>query len=189
MARQLNPEKHKALLDAAIILIAERGPDVSTAAIAKQAGVAEGTLFTYFATKSQLLNHLYLFLSQSLADSLFSLPPESKTAEARMRNLWDGLIDWGLDNRASYKAKHQLRISAHISIATHCSGAAIFQKLLERVEEDIAEQAKPKLRSFYINSVIPGLTDIAIDAIISEPKRRAELKRASFDLFWQGIRD
>ena len=51
MARPKDPEKHRAILDAAVEEIAETGLGAPTAKIAKRAGIAEGTLFTYFATK------------------------------------------------------------------------------------------------------------------------------------------
>jgi AcrR family transcriptional regulator len=43
---------------------AQSGIAASTSAIARSAGVAEGTLFRYFATKDELLNELYLSIKQ-----------------------------------------------------------------------------------------------------------------------------
>ena len=62
MARPKSQEKRNALLAAAIELIAEQGLSVPTSKIAHVAGVAEGTLFTYFETKERLLNDLYVEL-------------------------------------------------------------------------------------------------------------------------------
>ncbi len=55
MARPLSEEKRQALLDAAAEFVASLGTGASTAKIAKAAGVSEGTLFTYFPTKDDLL--------------------------------------------------------------------------------------------------------------------------------------
>ena len=62
MARVRSPEKRSAILQAAVREIAENGLAAPTAQIAKRAGVAAGTLFTYFASKEALLNQLYLEL-------------------------------------------------------------------------------------------------------------------------------
>ena len=58
MARVRSPEKRSAILRAAVHEIAEVGLGAPTAKIAGRAGVAAGTLFTYFANKEELLNEL-----------------------------------------------------------------------------------------------------------------------------------
>ena len=60
MARPKSEDKRIAIIAATIHMIAEQGLGAPTAAIAKVAGVAEGTLFKYFATKDELLNAAYL---------------------------------------------------------------------------------------------------------------------------------
>lgn len=60
MARPKSEDKKQALLEAAAAAFAQSGIAASTSAIARSAGVAEGTLFRYFATKDELLNELYL---------------------------------------------------------------------------------------------------------------------------------
>ncbi|SXJ13251.1 transcriptional regulator TetR family [Klebsiella pneumoniae] len=60
MARPKSEDKKQALLEAATAAFAQSGIAASTSAIARSAGVAEGTLFRYFATKDELLNELYL---------------------------------------------------------------------------------------------------------------------------------
>ncbi|MGL4818364.1 MAG: TetR/AcrR family transcriptional regulator [Bacilli bacterium] len=53
--------KQKRILDAAVSLISEQGYEkVSTAQIAKEAGVAEGTIFRYYPTKQRLLEAIFL---------------------------------------------------------------------------------------------------------------------------------
>ncbi|MCA3789336.1 TetR family transcriptional regulator, partial [Burkholderia sp.] len=51
MARPRSPDKHDAILAAAARALAEDGATATTARIARLAGVAEGTVFTYFETK------------------------------------------------------------------------------------------------------------------------------------------
>ena len=51
MARARSPEKRGAILEAAVHEIAEEGLGAPTAKIARRAGVAAGTLFTYFETR------------------------------------------------------------------------------------------------------------------------------------------
>jgi AcrR family transcriptional regulator len=62
MPRPKSDEKRSAILEAATRIIVTQGLSAPTAGIAKEAGVANGSLFTYFETKTDLFNELYLEL-------------------------------------------------------------------------------------------------------------------------------
>jgi len=70
VARPKSEDKKQALLEAATAAFAQSGIAASTALIARKAGVAEGTLFRYFATKDDLLNALYVHLKQDLCQTM-----------------------------------------------------------------------------------------------------------------------
>jgi len=79
VARPKSEDKRNAILDAATRLFAERGLTAApTSEISKQAGVAEGTLFTYFKTKDDLINALYREIKLELADAMMSDFPEEE---------------------------------------------------------------------------------------------------------------
>ena len=59
------------ILDAAIKVFAQKGFSAATTSeIAKQAGVAEGTIFRYFKTKKDILNHVMIQLIEVMSDEL-----------------------------------------------------------------------------------------------------------------------
>jgi len=73
VARPKSEDKRNAILDAATRVFAERGLTAApTSEISKEAGVAEGTLFTYFKTKDDLMNALYREIKLELADAMMS---------------------------------------------------------------------------------------------------------------------
>jgi AcrR family transcriptional regulator len=69
MSRPKSDEKRSAILDAATRIIVTQGLSAPTAGIAKEAGVANGSLFTYFETKTDLFNQLYLELKIEMASA------------------------------------------------------------------------------------------------------------------------
>jgi AcrR family transcriptional regulator len=94
MARPKSEDKRNAILDAATRVFAERGLTAApTSEISKQAGVAEGTLFTYFKTKDDLINALYREIKLELADAMMSGFLRKKTVRTRLRHVWDGYVN------------------------------------------------------------------------------------------------
>ena len=79
MARPKSEDKRNGILDAATHVFAERGLTAApTSEISEQAGVAEGTLFTYFNTKDGLINALCREIKLELADAMMSDFPRKK---------------------------------------------------------------------------------------------------------------
>src|ERR1700721_499267 len=97
MARPRSEDKRNAILDAATRLFAERGLTAApTSEISQLAGVGEGTLFTYFKTKDDLINALYREVKLELADAMMSDFPRKKNIGTRMRHVWDRYVNWGI---------------------------------------------------------------------------------------------
>src|ERR1700682_4638297 len=112
LARPKSEDKRNAILDAATRLFAERGLTAApTSEISKQAGVAEGTLFTYFKTKDDLINALYREIKLELADAMMSDFPRKKKVGARLRHVWDRYVNWGIANPNQRKVLAQLTVS------------------------------------------------------------------------------
>jgi AcrR family transcriptional regulator len=83
-------DKEKAIIDAAVALIGERGIDgATTAAIAKRAGVTEKTLFRYFPSKSDLVRRvLFPMILQR------GLTRQWETVENLLKRKGASLKDW-----------------------------------------------------------------------------------------------
>src|SRR5580704_4607359 len=95
MARPLSDDKRAAILEAAAEAVAVLGLSAPTAKIAKGAGVAEGTLFTYFANKDELLNQLYLELKMDIRDAMIGGYPSGESLRDRMCHVWVRYVGWG----------------------------------------------------------------------------------------------
>ena len=108
MAKPKSEEKRSAIMAAAARVIASQGLGAPTAVIAQEAGVANGTLFTYFQTKTDLLNELYLELkSEMVAAALAGL---SAKADLRKQafHIWKGSMGWGVKSPDKRRAFSQL---------------------------------------------------------------------------------
>src|ERR1700722_5930405 len=104
MARAKSEDKRDALLAAATRVIAAQGLSAPTAVIAREAGVANGSLFTYFETKADLFSQLYLELKTGMAAaSLEGVPADAPVREQYSR-AWSNWMRWGTLNPGQRRA-------------------------------------------------------------------------------------
>ena len=186
MARPLSEEKRQALLDAASELVATLGTGASTAKIAQMARVSEGTLFTYFPTKDDLLNQLFVEIETNLAETMLAPYPESAEPRDRLNHIWNRLIDWGLTNPVWRKALRQLKVSDRVTVQSRRCCEAMLGEARSMVEQCLAGHAAPHLAAYYIDTILFGLADVTIDAIAVKPQDHENIRQAGFDLFWKG---
>src|SRR6202049_5332841 len=118
MARPLSEEKRTAILEATAEVVAMLGVSAPTAKVAKEAAVAQGTLFTYFANKDELLNRLYLELKMDLRDAVITGYPAGKSLVDRSRHFWDRYIGWGSAHPLKRRAVRELAESDGITDET-----------------------------------------------------------------------
>ncbi|BCP54519.1 TetR family transcriptional regulator [Kaistia sp. 32K] len=187
MARPLSEEKREAILAAAVELVATQGTGAPTAKIAREAGVAEGTLFTYFATKDELLNQLFLEIEAELAAALLDGYPVDGTPRERTRHLWDRLIDWGAANPAKRKVLRQLKVSDRITEGSRCSAGELFQEISAMLEQNLADHASAGQTVTYVGAILDSLAETTLEFILNDPEQREPYKKSGFEIFWKGI--
>lgn len=187
MARPLSEAKREAILASAIKLVAAQGVGAPTAGIARDAGLAEGTLFTYFASKEELLNQLYLALKADLAAATLKGYPLQGSTRERFEHVWSRFVDWGFDHPAKRKAIRQLAVSDRISEASRRQGSTAFAEISAMLDQSRAEGVLKDHPQVFIGAVLEALTDATLELIAREPTRREQYKMAGFDVLWHGI--
>jgi AcrR family transcriptional regulator len=96
---------------AAIRVIASQGLSAPTATIAEEAGVSNGSLFTYFETKADLMNQLYIELKAEMAAAALDGLPTKSGVRKQALHMWSHWLRWG----ASYPEKR--RTLAHLGVS------------------------------------------------------------------------
>jgi AcrR family transcriptional regulator len=144
VARPKSDDKRNAILDAATRVFAERGLTAApTSEISKQAGVAEGTLFTYFKTKDDLINALYREIKLELADAMMSGFPRRKSVRTRLRHVWEGYVNWGVTNPKQRRVLAQLQVSGTLSKESIEAGSAPFVEMQNMIRDAIGQHIFP----------------------------------------------
>ena len=189
MARPKSEDKRNGILDAATHVFAERGLSAApTSEISKRAGVAEGTLFTYFETKSDLINALYRAIKLELADAMMSGFPRKKSVRTRLRHVWDGYVNWGVTNPKQRRVLAQLQVSGMLSQESIAAGGAPFVEMQNTIRDAIDQHIlRVDVPIEMISKMLAALAEAAMDLIALKPAMANKYRNGGFEIYWAGI--
>src|SRR3979490_2105340 len=171
MAKPKSEDKRNAILSAATQFFAERGLAAPTAAITSAAGVAEGSLFTYFKTKDELINALYREIKLELADAMMSGFPRKKSVRTRLRHAWDGYVNWGVTNPEQRKVLAQLHVSGMLSKESIVAGSAPFVEMQNMIRNAIGQHIlRVDVPVELISKTMAALAEATMDLIVLKPR-------------------
>jgi AcrR family transcriptional regulator len=188
MARPKSEDKRSAILTAAISVLAERGLAATpTSAISKAAGVAEGTLFTYFKTKDDLVNALYREIKMEMADLLLSSYPHRANVRRKFQHIWDFYVNWGVANPQKSQVMQQLSVAAQITEASRAAGYAPFAELEKTALDAIAARELQPYPVAFIAATMESLAKTTMAFMAHDPDSAERFRASGFDVFWNGI--
>jgi AcrR family transcriptional regulator len=189
VARPKSAAKRNAILAAATRLFAERGLTAApTSEISKAAGVAEGTLFTYFKTKDDLINALYREIKLELADAMMSDFPRKKPVRTRLRHAWDRYVNWGIAHPKQRKVLGQLQVSEVLTKKSRDAGSAPFVEFQIMVRDAIEQHVlRADLPIELISRMLAASAEATIDLIALKRSMANRYRNGGFEIYWSGI--
>jgi AcrR family transcriptional regulator len=186
MPRPKSDGKRKAILEAAFEVFAERGVHhAPTSAISQRAGVAEGTLFTYFATKDELLNELYLEMRRDFDREITEFPREADICR-RLRYIWDTFLNIGIREPRRLTVMRQLRATGRLLKDNETAGVMVAETLH-------ATRAAMEAGAFHDAPVefmvllLRAHAEATIEFIVAHPELEVSSREQGFQLVWRGL--
>jgi AcrR family transcriptional regulator len=187
MARPKSEDRRAALLAAAAKVFSEQGLSASTSLISSTAGLSEGSLFTYFKTKDELVNALYREVRLELADAVLANFPRRASVRQRLEHVFTRYVAWGVENPVSRRALRLVSISNVITDETRREGGVLFAEV-ERMHQDAIEQHKVHgLPPNMAAQTLKVLAEMTMELIDSEPRKAAEYQALGFRLVWGAL--
>jgi AcrR family transcriptional regulator len=187
MAKPKSEDKRNAILASATKVFAERGLSAPTAAITSAARVAEGSLFTYFKTKDELINALYLELKLELRDAMMSGFPRKLGVRSRLEHVWNGYVDWGSMHPEGQQVLRQIQVWGGLTENVKAASAAAFGEFDRIAEDATAQKVFRDLPMPYVWAALATLADMTMDFMRRQPEQAAEYRAKGFELFWSGV--
>lgn len=187
MARPRSEDKRNAIINAAVAEFAARGVwSTPASAVSKCAGIAEGTLFTYFATKEVLINEVYRALKMEMAEVIMQAYPRSADARTRFEYFWNEYVNWGARNPNKVIVMTQLRYSDQITEETRLAGSAPFAELSELLTKSMDEKLIRSYSVDFIGAMIGGMAELTMD-FVANKQDGTDYCATGFETLWRGI--
>ena len=172
---------------AATRVIASHGLSAPTALIAKEAGISNGSLFTYYETKANLLNQLYVELKTEMASAALDGIPADKPVRDQMASMWFGSLRWTTANPDKRRTLAQLTVSDEITGTSRAIGQqamACVAEILERSRKNGPMRDAPLGLLF---GLLNAVADATVDFIIRDPANADTHSRMGFEAIWRII--
>jgi AcrR family transcriptional regulator len=184
MPRPRSDKKRSAILEAATRVIVSQGLSAPTMVIAKEAGVANGSLFTYFETKTDLFNQLYLELKMEMASGAINLPVEAEVRE-QFSQLWKKWMNWAISNPEKRRAIAQLSVSDEITPENRAAGHKIMAPVADLLERARAHGPMRKVSMGFLVALMNSVADATMDFMTQDPPNAKKHSKEGFDALWR----
>jgi AcrR family transcriptional regulator len=187
MAKPKSENIRNAILSTATQVFAGRGLGAPTAAITTAARIAEGSLFTYFKTKDELINALYRELKLELADAIMSSFPRKQSVRHRLEHVWNGYGHWGVANPEQQRVLKQIQVGGGLTEESKRAGFAPFSEIQRMAEDAVTQKIYKDIPQAFIGAALGALAEMTMEFMVREPKRAEMYRTAGFEMLRAGI--
>jgi AcrR family transcriptional regulator len=184
MPRPRSDEKRSSILQAATRVIVMQGLSAPTMVIAKEAGVANGSLFTYFATKTDLFNQLFLELKMEMASGAMNLPVNAEVRE-QFFHLWKKWMNWAISNPDKRRALAQLSVSDEITPESRAAGHKMMAPVADLLERARAHGPMQKVSMGFLVALMNSVAEATMGFMTQDPAKAKKHSKEGFDAFWR----
>jgi AcrR family transcriptional regulator len=185
--RPRSDEKRSAILEAATRVIVSQGLSAPTAGIAKEAGVANGSLFTYFETKKDLFNSLYHELKEEMASAAMKGLPEDADIRKQFFHIWKNWTNWAIAYPEKRRALAQLGVSDEITPETRTAAHKLMTGIAELLERGRVNGPMNKASRAFAATLMNSVAEATMDFMTQDSAHAMKHCKEGFDAMWRMI--
>ncbi len=190
MARKKDLSKIHRLYDAALQLVQEHGfHSLTMAQVAKQAGIATGSIYTYFQGKEEMINALYLHLKLEKMQAMLSVYQPEESFLVNFRQLWLKYFLLSYQEPDKMHFIEQYTYSPLLSPQTRQEADRLLTPLINLLESAKQEQLLKDIpATIMIQHVIGGTLEVVKYFLNHEITPQKNDIESCFEITWSSIK-
>lgn len=185
MARPRSEDRRNAILAAAARVVATHGLTASTASIAQEAGVSNGSLFLYFETKTVLFNELYIALKTEMGEAAVAGVPSEGEPRDLVHQLWTRWLRWATTNPDKRRALAQLEVADEVTAESQQLVRQAQAGMAELLERSRANGPMSDVPLGFVLTLTSAMADATMDTMIRDPGQADAHSAVAFDAVWR----
>lgn len=182
-------DKQQDILNAALRLFVNYGfHGTPTSAIAKEAGIANGTLFHYYKTKDELIVALYIHIKLQMTECM-QQEEQGATLKEVCRKIYTSALIWGLDNDTAFRFLQQFMNSPYVAMLPDDMkkhNLAWMELLKDGIKRKELKPMEPEYLATVLMSHLFGTGQYMSTSKLGAAARRKMIAE-SFELVWDMV--
>ena len=187
MARPKSEDKRNAIMSAAMRVIVTQGLSAPTAVIAREAGVANGSLFTYFETKSELFNELYVEIKSGMAAAAMDGVPAKAALRKQVQHVWTNWTRWALAHPDQRRALAVLSVFDDLTPASRVAGHQAMAGIAGMMERCRANGPLRDAPLPFVAALMNSMAETTMDFMMADQANAESHCKTGFDTFWRAV--
>ncbi|MCP4220248.1 MAG: TetR/AcrR family transcriptional regulator [bacterium] len=187
----MTTDKQAHIIEIAMKLFIAKGfHGVPTSLIAKEAGVATGTLFHHFKTKEELINKIYTTVKVKLMAAIYSNLEGIESIRGRIRRIWLNSMRWYMAHPEHLAFMNQFYTSPFITAITREETMHHLKPFYSIIEEGKRLEIVKDIPDDFMVDIEHALTSAMAKHFIKNPETFTDEKyrETVFDVFWDCFR-
>ena len=149
--------KKEKILKTALKLIVKQGiQETPMSQISKVSGVAIGTIYHHFKSKTEIINHIYIDLKKEFGELLMYKTEDLVDYKAKFIQIWRNLFEFYNTNELKFKFSQQIGNSAIIDEQIRQEGIAYNAPVFEYFENGIKSKLLKPVDIYLLVETIHG---------------------------------
>ena len=184
-------DKKERILNAALKLFVEFGfHNTPTSKIAKEASVANGTLFYFFATKDELVKALYIEIKSRLTEHITENLKDETSLHEILKKYYTATLQWALQHKTEFRFIEQFNTSPYLNQIASEEIEKHVNPVLDILRNGIKDKIIKPMDVDIIFTLISGHTFSINQYLVSKQLSEVNQNKIideTFDLLWDMI--
>jgi AcrR family transcriptional regulator len=183
-------DKKSKILDTTLWLITQRGfHDTPMSLVAREAGVAAGTIYHYFSSKDELINELYSNMKARMGKALLLHDKANESVKERFFRFWENLYQHFITYPTEFKFLEQYANSPLVNQDVKAENTLHYQPILDFMQQGIEAGVLREMPVLLMANLVYGhIVSTAKLQLNGDLKISKTMLNLAIQASWDGVR-